>query len=207
MILSPNDIILFQGDSVTDCERDRINSKDLGYGYPKLIADYIAKNHPKLNLTIYNRGISGNRACDLRMRWQRDCIDLKPTIVSILIGINDVWRRYDANHETSAASYESSYRKILQKIKDNLNAKIIMMEPFVNPFPDDRKQWREDLNPKLEVVHKLADEFGAILIPLDKIFAQAYPTKPADYYAYDGVHPTMAGHELIAQNWLKIIKN
>lgn len=207
MKICKNDIILFQGDSVTDCGRDRGNPNGLGDGYVSVISKILKEEFSDYNLTIYNRGVSGNRAADLRLRWQRDCIDLKPTIVTILIGINDVWRRYDANHITSAESFERSYRKILQKVKGELGAKIVMMEPFVNPFPDDRKAWREDLDPKLEVVRKLAKEFKADLISLDEIFAKAYDANLPDHYAYDGVHPTPAGHELIAKSWLEKLEN
>ncbi len=205
MLIKPNDVILFQGDSVTDCGRNRESLHDLGKGYPLITASLLMHRLRDLNLTFINKGISGNRVRDLEKRWKEDCIDLKPTVVSILIGINDVWRRYDSNDPTDARSFESGYRNILTQIKDKLDARIIILEPFVNPFPGDRKNWREDLDPKLDAVRRLSSEFNALLIPLDSIFASAYQEKPEGYYAADGVHPSHAGHGMISEEWIKAI--
>lgn len=205
MILKANDIILFQGDSVTDCGRNRNDGTSQGYGYPMIVTSLLLHKYKEFNLTFYNKGISGDRVKDLENRWQEDCIDLKPTIVSILIGINDVWRRYDSNDPTSPENFERSYRNILSRIKNELNSKIIIMDPFVIPFPEDRKTWREDLDPKLEIVRGLAAEFGAVRIPLDNLFAEGFKTNPGGYYAPDGVHPSLAGHGLISHELLKVL--
>jgi lysophospholipase L1-like esterase len=154
-------------------------------------------------LKIFNRGISGNRAADLLKRFDTDLLALNPTVVSILIGINDTWRRYDSNSATSAESFEGDYRSILQKIKMHLNARVVLLEPFLLHVPEDRYAWREDLNPKIDAVRKLAVEFGTELLPLDGLFAQAATQTPAAYWAGDGVHPSMAGHALIAETWLE----
>jgi len=110
---------------------------------------------------------------DLQARWQADCLDLKPDWVSIMIGINDTWRRYDRNDPTAAADYAAGYRDILARTRDEAGAGLILLEPFVLPCPDDRKAWREDLDPKIAAVRELAREFNAIYVPLDGLFAAA----------------------------------
>ena len=205
MLLKKNDVILFQGDSVTDCGRNRENFYDLGVGYPLLISSMLAHRFNDLNLTFINRGVSGDRTTEMLARFDKDCLALepKPTVVSILIGINDVWRRYDANMPTTLETYKKQYHAMLTDIKEKLGARIIMMEPFVLPVLDDRKAWREDLDPKLQAVRELALEFDATLVPLDGAFAAAYVRKPGAYYSADGVHPSYAGHGLIADEWCR----
>lgn len=204
--LEDNSIILFQGDSVTDCGRNYDLKTDLGTGYPMFIAATLTALYPEKNITFLNRGISGNRAVDLENRWDNDCIDLKPKVVSILIGINDTWRRYDNNDPTSAEEFEATYRKLLTKVKEDTAVKIIMMEPFLLPVADGQEAWREDLDPKIHVVRKLAREFNALLIPLDGIFSQASTRRECKVWTEDGVHPSQAGHALITKNWLEAIK-
>ncbi len=197
--------VLFQGDSITDAGRVYNDPGSLGAGYAYMAASWFSALHPEKRVSFLNRGISGNRAADLVGRWQKDCIDLKPSWVSIMIGINDTWRAFDGNDPTSAESYENSYRQILESAKKNLNARFILMEPFVLPYPEDRKQWRSDLDPRIRIVNKLADEFGAVMVKLDSIFADAAKRSEPSYWASDGVHPTGAGHALIAMSWLKAV--
>lgn len=204
--IQDNSVVLFQGDSVTDCGRIRDNENSLGAGYANMTAAWFSALYPEKKVRFINKGISGNRVKDLQARWQEECIQLKPDWVSILIGINDCWRRYDRNDPTSAEKYEEGYRDILTQVKENLNARLILLEPFVLPVPEDRRNWREDLDPKIQVARKLAMEFGAIYIPLDGIFAQASMQREPAFWAADGVHPTQAGHALIANAWLKAIK-
>ncbi len=203
--LEPNAKILFQGDSITDAGRNRAVPGSLGGGYALLAAANLGLRHPDRAFTFWNRGVGGDRVKALAARWQTDCLDLRPTWVSIMIGINDTWRRYDSADPTSTESYETDYRRILTQVRDSLGARLILLEPFVLPVPEDRRTWREDLDPRIAVVHKLAKEFNALLVPLDKIFAEhARKTAPA-YWAADGVHPTPAGHALIAESWLKAV--
>ena len=124
-------------------------------------------------------------------------------LVSILIGINDTWRRYDSKDATDADAFERDYRTLLEKITKHLKARVVLLEPFLLHVPEDRYAWREDLNPKIDVTRKLAAEFGAELLVLDGLFAQAATQAPATYWAADGVHPTAAGHALIAETWLE----
>lgn len=206
MLIEDNAIVLFQGDSVTDVGRNRDDEADLGMGYPMMAASWFSATYPEKNVKFINKGISGNRVRDLKARWNEDCIDLMPTWVSILIGINDCWRRYDRNDPTSAEAFEADYRYILQQVRDKLNARLILCEPFVLPVPEDRAAWRVDLDPKIHVVRKLAVEFNAIFLPLDGIFAQAAAKREAGFWLPDGVHPSPAGHALIARTWLKAVE-
>ncbi|WP_105617723.1 SGNH/GDSL hydrolase family protein [Vallitalea okinawensis] len=200
-------IILFQGDSITDAGRKREDDYDLGTGYAMMAASMFSATSPEKNVKFLNRGISGNRVKDLKFRWKEDCINLNPDIISILIGINDCWRRYDSNDPTTTVQFKDDYRYILQQLKDKTKAEIILCEPFVLPTPDDRKKWREDLDPKINVVRELAREFGTHLLPLDGIFNQVSVYKDPDFWAPDGVHPSNAGHALIAKEWLNLLKD
>ncbi|OGV61954.1 MAG: GDSL family lipase [Lentisphaerae bacterium RIFOXYB12_FULL_65_16] len=197
--------ILFQGDSITDAGRSRTDDAQLGGGYANCIATCCKTLFPDKGLRFINRGISGNRAKDLRARWQADCLDLKPDWVSIMIGINDTWRHYDSNDPTPADAYERDYHFILTQVKETLGARLILLEPFVLPVPADRKKWREDLDPKIAAARRLAVEFQAIYVPLDGIFAAAACQRPAAEWAGDGVHPSAAGHALIARAWLEAV--
>jgi acyl-CoA thioesterase-1 len=197
--------ILFQGDSITDCGRNRDGRGvlSLGTGYAFMIASRLAARYPELGLVFTNRGISGNRARDLEARWDADCLALAPDIVSILIGINDTWRRYDRGDATSVDAFRASYRSILEATRDRLGTTIVICEPFVLPVPPDRAAWREDLDPKIAVVRTLAREFGAVYVPFDGMFAAASTTVDPSCWAADGVHPTDAGHALMAEEWIR----
>jgi acyl-CoA thioesterase-1 len=199
-------VVLFQGDSITDAGRSRENDADLGRGYANMTAAWFSALHPELNVRFLNRGIGGNTVKDLQARWQADCLDLKPSWVSILVGINEAARRYAHGDPMPHEVYEAAYRDILTQARESLNARLILMEPFVLPTAPDRIQWREDLDPKIDVVRNLAREFGAILIPVDGIFAEAAAKRELAFWAQDGVHPTPAGHALMAQAWLQAVK-
>ncbi|MBP6963213.1 MAG: SGNH/GDSL hydrolase family protein [Armatimonadetes bacterium] len=206
-LIEDDAVVLFQGDSITDAGRGRGNDPSLGTGYPNMIAAWFNATHPEKNVRFLNRGISGNRVTDLEARWKADCLDLKPTWLSILIGINDVWRRYDSSDPTSVEEYEDGYRRILTRVKeDTANPRLIVLEPFVLPTPPDRMAWREDLDPKIQAARSLAREFDAIYVPLDGIFAAASVAQPPAFWAGDGVHPTQPGHALIARKWLEAVK-
>jgi acyl-CoA thioesterase-1 len=204
--LPSNGTVLFQGDSITDAGRSYENDEMRGAGYAMLASAWLSAEYPEKNLRFVTRGISGNRVKDLKSRWQKDCLDLKPKAVSIMIGINDVWRRYDSNDPTSVESFEADYRHILTQTQDTLNPQIILMEPFLLHVTKDQLKWREDLTPKIGVAKRLSREFKTILVPLDKIFAEAAQRKEPIFWSQDGVHPTLAGHALIAQSWLKAVK-
>lgn len=202
MLIKENTTVLFQGDSITDCGRGYDDDANLGSGYPNMVAAWFNAMYPQHKVKFINRGISGNRAKDLKDRWSQDCIELKPDYVSILIGVNDCWRRYDSNDRTTAEDFKRDYNNILTQVREKTNASIILCEPFVLPFPQDRKQWREDLDPKIQAVRELALKFNVLYIPYDGIFAQACCLREPEFWSADGVHPTPAGHALMARNWL-----
>lgn len=207
MDIKKDSLILFQGDSITDCSRLRDDGNDLGKGYAMMTAAAFNAMYPEMHVRFLNRGISGNRAINLKERWQEDCIDLRPDVVSILIGINDTWRKFDRQDPTTVEAFKESYHYILTEIKEKLDAKIIIMEPFLLPVKEEQKKlWREDLDPKINAARELAREFNATYIPLDGIFASAAVKREPSFWAADGVHPTQAGHALIAKAWLENIK-
>jgi len=203
MIWRAHQKILFIGDSITDCGRRSDPNQPLGFnGYVALAAAKLQTHLASPQLEIFNRGIGGNRVKDLLGRLDADLLALKPTVVSIMVGINDTWRAFDSNDPTTTDAYEADYRKILTRIRDDLGARVVLLEPFVLHVPPDRAKWRADLNPRIDVVRKLAIEFKADLIPLDGFFAEAATQAPAEFWAADGVHPSLAGHQLIADAWL-----
>jgi len=204
-LFKKDDIVLFQGDSITDGGRDRESEDCLGRGYPLMIGAWYSCNFPEENIRFLNRGMSGNRVIDLLNRIDINFIEIKPSWISILIGVNDCWRRYDRNDPTSAEVFEERYRILLTKLRQNTTAKIILCEPFLLPVKPEQEKWREDLEPKISVVRKMAHEFDTFLVPLDNVFQNAARRKSMEYWSWDGVHPTHAGQMLIAQTWLKTL--
>jgi lysophospholipase L1-like esterase len=188
--------ILFIGDSVTDCGRRDDDPDFLGDGYVRLIADKLTDWH------IINAGISGNRVIDLRDRWHIDVVEQKPDILTVYIGINDTWRRYDENDPTSAATFEANYRACLADVGGA--SRLILVEPFVLPVNDEQEHWNEDLDEKRGVVARLAAEFGAGFVPLQLLLSAAAEDHGATALAADGVHPTALGHRMIADAWLEV---
>jgi lysophospholipase L1-like esterase len=207
MEIPSNATILFQGDSITDANRNYRNNEMLGTGYVMMTAAWFSAMHPEKNVKFCNRGIRGNGIRELKDRWQKDCLSLRPDIVSILIGINDTLRRCVWNTPTPIGSFETDYRAILEQTRIVLNAQVILLEPFLLHVAKEQLKLREDLNPKIEIVRRLSREFKTLLIPLDKIFAEAAEKKETSFWALDGFHPTLAGHALIAQSWLKGVTN
>jgi lysophospholipase L1-like esterase len=190
--------IVFIGDSVTDCGRRDDAPDYLGEGYVRLIAGTLPERR------IINVGINGNRVVDLRDRWHIDVVEQKPDILSVYIGINDTWRRYDSNDPTTAESFEADYRACLADIGGA--SRLILVEPFVLPVNDEQERWHEDLDEKRAVVARLAEEFGAGFVPLQSVLAAAAEDRGATSLAQDGVHPTEIGHRLIADAWLEVAK-
>jgi len=202
--VADNDLtVLFIGDSVTDCGRRDDPDRGLGNGYVRLVDEaFIAGGTPA---NIVNRGISGNRVRDLRARWEKDVLALEPTLLSVMIGVNDTWRRYDENDPTTVEAFEADYRSLLEGLPGRDAMALVLMEPFLLPVTAGKATWREDLDPKIAVVHALAEEFGAILVPTDEYLNDI--DVPLTEIAADGVHPTELGHQLIARLWLDTIEN
>lgn len=190
--------IVFIGDSVTDCGRDI--EPPFGDGYVREIS-----RTGKLTGDIINVGTSGHRLVDLEKRWQSDVLDHKPTMLSIAIGINDMWRRYDDNDPTSVEDFRDRYHRILTWTKAELNPQFVLCEPFLLHVREEMNPWREDLDPKIAVVHEMAREFGAVLVPFDQHLNALAEKMPMAGIAEDGIHPTPFGHQEMARLWLKSI--
>jgi lysophospholipase L1-like esterase len=201
--VKPTDTLLFTGDSITDSGRRDAATAPLGTGYVRMLADELAATGDR---TIINTGIGGNRAVDLESRWQFDVLDHRPDVLTVMIGINDTWRRYDANNPTSAETFEQHYRDILTRSRAKLTGQIVLFEPFLVEVTDAQRSWRDDLNPKIDVVRALAAEFDTELIPTDALMTAAAEELGAAAVAGDGVHPTDAGHRLLADAWLERVE-
>ena len=198
--------ILFQGDSITDAGRDHRNFHNMGNGYPKFASALLREEFPEAELEFINLGISGNRTDQLFDRMYADMIALQPDVVSILIGINDIWHRHGANRiETTDEQFAANYRAILSRIKAQTNAKIAILAPFLLDNAD-KEAWRSELDSILPIVRSLAEEFADVYIPLDEIFAKALSTQPApQYYSGDGVHPNQNGAEFIGKVYAEAV--
>jgi acyl-CoA thioesterase I len=194
-------LILFQGDSITDAGRNRSDPYDLGNGYVKNIAQQLGK-YPDRGVLVLNRGISGDRIRNLRDRWQQDCLDLKPDVVTILIGINDAWESFFLDDSLALEKFEADYTHIINLTRRNLDAKIVLMEPFLLPVSNELAVLRDNVDSRIKIVKKLSKNFQTELIELDKIFIKSSKKQKPEFYSLDGVHPTPAGHALIAQSWL-----
>lgn len=190
--------ILFQGDSITDADRDRSNPHDLGKGYPLYAAKFIKEDHPELDFEFIDLGISGNQTKDLVERLQSDFIDINPDIVSIHIGVNDTWHHAENRDWLDNSVFEAQYRKVLSEIKEKTNAKILIIEQFLLPVSD-KLYFREDLNGKIDITRSLAREFADYYIPLDGIMAKACVDKDMYHWSADGVHPNENGSEFIGR--------
>lgn len=188
--------LLFQGDSITDAGRNREDIHNLGNGYPKYAAKYLAEKYPDIEFEFIDLGISGDQTKDLVERLQTDFIDIQPDIVSILIGVNDVWHHAENKDWIPDKVFEERYRTVLKAIKEKTNAKIMMMEPFLIPA-EDKLYFREDLAPKIEIVRKLAREYADVYLPTDGLLASAFIGDDPLSYAADGVHPTEKGADFI----------
>ena len=190
--------ILFVGDSITDWGRDQADPFSLGDGYVRLIADELAARQDTRR--VVNAGISGDRAQDLRERWTRDVTGRAPSLLTVFVGINDTWRRYDSDDTTAVENFERDYRFVLRAAETELSVPVILMMPFLLPVTVEQRSWHEDLAPKQRVVSDLASEFGAHLIDLQALLAAA---GPAEEIAEDGVHPSAEGRRLIAAAWFE----
>lgn len=198
--------VLFQGDSITDAGRLSDPGHPLGRGYARMAADLVRSARPESDITFINRGISGDRISDLRARWREDAVDLEPDVLSVLIGVNDTWCRYDSGEVTSLRSYEDDYRAILRQIRDGSDVRLILVEPFLVPVAAEQWAWREDLDPRIQAVRRLSEEFDAALLAADGLLNQAARgAGGAEHIAGDGVHPTPLGHAVLAEAWTALV--
>ncbi len=212
-IFEAGSTILFQGDSITDAGREKKNelannAQSFGQGYAFLAASDLLNALPEKNLTIYNRGISGNKVYQLAERWEKDCLDLEPEILSILIGVNDYWHKRKGKYDGTVEVYENDYRELLKLTKEKLpNVKLVICEPFyvLNTSAVD-ETWIEPMKEYQAAAKRIATEFNALWVPFQQVFDEAIKHAPATYWTGDGVHPAMPGAQLMAQAWLKVVE-
>ena len=201
-----NDVILFQGDSITDGGRARSGDDHnhiMGQDYAYVVAGWVGSECPERHLTFINRGIGGQKVGDLALRWQNDTLDLKPTIVSILVGINDAMRH------TPVAAYERTYDKMLAETVAALpGVRLVLCTPFILPTGRAQTDFavsQANVKQLSAVVEKLAVKYHAPVVRLQPILDEACKRAPAGYWLWDGIHPDYAGHYLLAQEWVRTV--
>lgn len=211
---APGTRILFQGDSITDGGRWR-NSSDpnhlFGQGYPFLIAARLGALHPDRRLVFLNRGVSGDRVTDLLRRWPEDALALKPDVVSILVGVNDVLLALQNHTRVSPREFAADYDRLLAETVQALpGVKLVLGEPFIAPGARTNADWtaaQEDIRALQVVVAQLGAKYHAPVVPYQKVIDDACRRAPVDTWIWDGVHPTAAGHELMAQEWIRVVRD
>jgi len=209
---SQGDVLLFQGDSITDAGRNKErelpnNPWSFGVGYANHIGSWLLAEMPGKELIIHNRGISGNKVYQLADRWKKDCIDLRPDILSILIGVNDYWHFRNGQYDGTPEIYENDYRELLTRTMEALpDLKLVICQPFIlTGTTAVDESWLEPFSAYQNIALKLADEFSAVWVPFQEAFDRALELAPPAYWAGDGVHPSMAGAQLMANTWLEAL--
>lgn len=209
MKLKKNDRLVFFGDSITEWGRDQEDGTSLGNGYVAVLSRMLTDRFPEADFCYFNRGIGGNHIHDLNNRI-RDCLELRPDVVFVLIGINDVWHQVGQQSfgsEKEGKRFATEYRKLLTQLQKAGIHSILLMEPFVLPEPSDRESWRVDLDKKIQVVRKLAQEFQLEFVPLDGLInEEAIKVGAKSLTGEDGVHPTPQGAQFIASEIFKRVE-
>ena len=202
--------ILFQGDSVTDCGRGNsggcgYEQGELGPGYPGLVKSRLTCDRPADGFELVNRGISGNRIVDLYARWRADCINLAPDVVSILIGVNDSWHEYNQNGVEVPRAVRI-YNELLDWTVEKLpGVRFVLLEPFTAGESEHGKNIGAEVRERGAAVRAAAERLGAdraVFVPLQKMLDDACALAPWEHWTRDGVHPTPAFHQKIADAWL-----
>jgi lysophospholipase L1-like esterase len=193
---------LFQGDSITDAERKREDVNNFGFGYPNIVASkYLSENIGEYQ--FINKGISGNRVVDLYARIKCDIINLKPDYMSILVGINDVWHELSSQNGVDNEKFKKILSMLIEEVKEALpEIKIIMLEPFVLKGPATEEQWsefRSETELRAKSVKAVAEKYNLKFVPLQEKFDELSKNIETTYWLADGVHPTAAGHGIIAK--------
>ncbi len=205
--LKPNSSIVFIGDSITDADRFEPAYRPFGYGYVHFVAYRLLAKYPEYNISVINTGISGDTIRDLDYRWEKDCLSHKPDILSVLIGINDVFRQYTGALDTAVLldEYQLTYKRLLSVVKEKYNCRLILMEPFM--FCDDKTNPAyKSLLQYIHVVGALAEEFDAVLVPLQELLDKKIKQVPPEKFSEDMVHPYVWAHAWIAERWLEATK-
>ena len=202
--------ILFQGDSITDAGRSKDNDEYVGIGYPLLVKASLGIEAPG-KYSFVNRGISGNRIVDLYARIKSDIINLKPDIMSILIGVNDVWHELSAENGVDAEKFYKIYDMLIDEVKTALpDIKIMIMGPFVLKACATQEKWdyfNSEVKKRAEMAKKIAQKYNLHYVELQKGFDELSKNAEESYWLSDGVHPTAMGHEYIKTEWIKAVKD
>jgi len=208
--------ILFYGDSITDGNRYKLKEQEwdlnhqMGHSYAYVINALLGSHDPEKNYLFKNKGISGNRIIDLYARVDQDVIALQPDLISILIGVNDGPSEFNLNTATDPDKYDRLYRMMLDEIIQKLpDIKIVICEPFVcnaGRLKNDYVKWRAAIEEFQKKAFNIAKDYHAVYVPLQKAFDEACTKNQAEYWCWDGVHPTENGHGLIASEWIKETK-
>ncbi len=209
-LVRKGDVVLFQGDSITDAGRNREQAataneqRALGNGYAWLAASELLVERPNDVLKFFNRGISGNKVFQLAERWQADCLDLRPNVLSILIGVNDFWHTLDGKYNGTVEIYERDYRALLDRTRKALpRTRFVICEPFVLRTGAVNDKWFPQFDAYRAAARKVAREVHADFIPFQAMFDEAVKYAPPNQWAGDGVHPTSSGASLMAHAWLR----
>lgn len=205
--LKDNDVILFQGDSITDGNRGR--NDDLnhihGHGYQYILASEMYADNLSIDFEVINRGISGNRIANLYGRWKEDCLNLKPTVVSVLVGVNDIYGNYQCGNGSDPERFKKIYRLMLDEVLEvNPEVLIVIMEPFFGTSKDDvewDKYAKDNIGAYALASKEIAEEYNAVFVPLQDIFDEYSKKTDILNLLWDGVHPTTGAHQLVARRW------
>ncbi|MEZ6193160.1 MAG: SGNH/GDSL hydrolase family protein [Phycisphaerales bacterium] len=207
-MFKPDQTVLFQGDSITDANRRRgrkgpNDPAALGHGYAFHTAAEILRRFPEMNLQIYDRGISGDKVYQLADRWEKDCLRFKPDVLSILVGVNDYCHVHFHGYGGTLVEYENDYDTLLERTRAALpDIKLILGEPFLLKAGSITEAHVEGIGAYREAARRIADKHKALWVPYQQVFNDALKLAPAEYWAPDGVHPTVAGHMLMSKAWL-----
>ena len=206
--------ILFQGDSITDCDRSRQIAIRQGYGYATMVQGQLGYDCPG-EYDFINKGISGNRIVDVYARIKADIINLKPDYMSLLIGVNDVWHELGGNNGVAPEKFEKIYCMLIEEIKEALpDIKIMLLEPFVLPGSatndeEDPTVWERFntlVRANAQAAKRVAEKYSLPFIELQAGFDALCEKAPSSYWLADGVHPTAMGHCFIKDKWLETFK-
>jgi lysophospholipase L1-like esterase len=213
VMINKDDVILFQGDSITDAGRKKDDAafnaaSALGSGYSMIATSDLLFKYADKNLKVYNRGISGNKVYQLAERWEKDCLDLKPNVLSILIGVNDFWHKVLGRYDGTIETYRKDYKALVDRTKQKLpEVKLIIGEPYaVNGIKAVDDKWYPDFNEYRTAAKEIAESYGAAFIPYQAVYDKAQKEAPGVYWTADGVHPTLAGANLMAHAWMEAVK-
>ena len=195
---------VFIGDSITDTGR-RDDPEGYGNGYVSRIREQLLVNDPACSTEVLNRGVSGDTVRQLAARWQSDALDLRPDLLSVKIGVNDVWRSFGGLPEEAvgAQEYAATLRELLGSAQAS-GCRLVLVTPFLVE-PDRADPMRLEVENRAGIVAELAGEFGAVLVDLQPAFDAAVEASSAARWAPDRVHPSGPGHLLIARAWLRAV--